>query len=323
MSAMIHRLELPWNSAHREDQQFRRLQLVMLVAALLLGMVLSLVELPQKERFTRVTPPRLAKLILERRPIKPVERKSPDVVIPVAKPKPVSKPKPKPKPVVKKRPKRAPSKVAKKAIKSDPAAARRKARQSGLLAVADELADLRSAPAVSSVASSRSLSKAGNKANRVERSLVTAGASRGSDGIDTAKLSRDTGSQGLSGRKTTQVRSAVQGNGGGGSRAKKVAKDYSAQRTEEEVQLVFDRNKGALYSIYNRALRKNPSLMGKMLLEITIAPSGKVTTCRLLSSELENRKLERKLLARIRMFDFGSKEVETTVVSYPIDFLPS
>ncbi|RLJ21764.1 hypothetical protein DJ031_02435 [bacterium endosymbiont of Escarpia laminata] len=161
------------------------------------------------------------------------------------------------------------------------------------------------------------------KANRVERSLVTAGASRGSDGIDTAKLSRDTGSQGLSGRKTTQVRSAVQGNGSGGSRAKKVAKDYSAQRTEEEVQLVFDRNKGALYSIYNRALRKNPSLMGKMLLEITIAPSGKVTTCRLLSSELENRKLERKLLARIRMFDFGSKEVETTVVSYPIDFLPS
>ncbi|MBL3529042.1 MAG: TonB family protein [gamma proteobacterium endosymbiont of Lamellibrachia anaximandri] len=323
MSAMIHRLELPWNSAHREDQQFRRLQLVMLVAALLLGMVLSLVELPQKERFTRVTPPRLAKLILERRPIKPVERKPPDVVIPVAKPKPVSKPKPKPKPVVKKRPKRAPSKVAKKAIKSDPAAARRKARQSGLLAVADELADLRSAPAVSSVASSRSLSKAGNKANRVERSLVTAGASRGSDGINTAKLSRDTGSQGLSGRKTTQVRSAVQGNGGGGSRAKKAVKDYSAQRTEEEVQLVFDRNKGALYSIYNRALRKNPSLMGKMLLEITIAPSGKVTTCRLLSSELENRKLERKLLARIRMFDFGSKEVETTVVSYPIDFLPS
>ncbi|WP_177419360.1 AgmX/PglI C-terminal domain-containing protein [endosymbiont of Lamellibrachia barhami] len=323
MSVMTHRLELPWNNAHWEDRQFRRLQLAMLVAALLLGMMLSLVELPQQERFTRVTPPRLAKLILERRPIKPVERKPPDVVIPVVKPKPVSKPKPKPKPVVKKRPKRAPSKVAKKPKKSDPAAARRKASRSGLLAVADELADLRSAPAVSSVASSRSLSKAGNKANRVERSLVTAGASRGSDGIDTAKLSRDTGSQGLSGRKTTQVRSAVQGNGGGGSRAKKVAKDYSAQRTEEEVQLVFDRNKGALYSIYNRALRKNPSLMGKMLLEITIAPSGKVTTCRLLSSELENRKLERKLLARIRMFDFGSKEVETTVVSYPIDFLPS
>ncbi|RLJ22399.1 hypothetical protein DJ030_01590 [bacterium endosymbiont of Escarpia laminata] len=323
MSVMTHRLELPWNTAHWEDRQFRRLQIVMLGAALLLGVVLSLVELPPQERFTRVTPPRLAKLILERRPIKPVERKPPEVEIPVVKPKPVAKPKPKPKPVVKKRPKREPSKVAKKAKKSDPAAARRKARQSGLLAVADELAELRSAPAVSSVASSRSLSKAGNKANRVERSLVTAGASRGSDGIDTAKLSRDTGSQGLSGRKTTQVRSAVQGNGSGGSRAKKVAKDYSAQRTEEEVQLVFDRNKGALYSIYNRALRKNPSLMGKMLLEITIAPSGKVTTCRLLSSELENRKLERKLLARIRMFDFGSKEVETTVVSYPIDFLPS
>ncbi|RLJ22192.1 hypothetical protein DJ031_01495 [bacterium endosymbiont of Escarpia laminata] len=163
MSVMTHRLELPWNTAHWEDRQFRRLQIVMLGAALLLGVVLSLVELPPQERFTRVTPPRLAKLILERRPIKPVERKPPEVEIPVVKPKPVAKPKPKPKPVVKKRPKREPSKVAKKAKKSDPAAARRKARQSGLLAVADELAELRSAPAVSSVASSRSLSKAGNK----------------------------------------------------------------------------------------------------------------------------------------------------------------
>ncbi|MCL6569647.1 MAG: hypothetical protein K6T35_12430 [Meiothermus silvanus] len=33
--------------------------------------------------------------------------------------------------------------------------------------------------------------------------------------------------------------------------------------------------------------------------------------------------LERKLLARIRQFDFGAKDVETMTVTWPVDFLPS
>ncbi|KRT54531.1 AgmX/PglI C-terminal domain-containing protein [endosymbiont of Ridgeia piscesae] len=328
MSVMVHRLELPWNTLHWEDRQFRWLQLGLLSAALLLGWVVSVVELSQPERIKRVQPPRLAKLTLERRPVELVKHKPPEIEIPEAKPKPVVKPKPrskpKPKRVAKKRPKAPPARVAKRRVQSDPAAARRKAQQSGLLAFADELADLRSAPAVSSTTATRSLSKAGNQAKKVARSLVTADAARGSAGIDTSRLSRDTGGQGLSGRKTTQLRSAVQGNGGGGSRASRpISNSLEGQRSSEEVQLVFDRNKGAVYAIYNRALRKDPTLRGKLLLEITIAPSGRVTDCRLLSSELNNPSLERKLLARIRMFDFGVKDVATTVVFYPIDFLPS
>lgn len=33
--------------------------------------------------------------------------------------------------------------------------------------------------------------------------------------------------------------------------------------------------------------------------------------------------LQRKLLVRIRQFDFGAKDVEIMVVSRPVDFLPS
>ena len=33
--------------------------------------------------------------------------------------------------------------------------------------------------------------------------------------------------------------------------------------------------------------------------------------------------VEQKLLARIRTFDFGAKDVNEMVVSYPLDFLPS
>ena len=33
--------------------------------------------------------------------------------------------------------------------------------------------------------------------------------------------------------------------------------------------------------------------------------------------------VESKLLARIKTFDFGAKDVNEMVVSYPLDFLPS
>ena len=87
--------------------------------------------------------------------------------------------------------------------------------------------------------------------------------------------------------------------------------------------MVFDRNKAAIYSIYNRALRQNPALQGKVVLKITITPGGRVSACQVISSELGAPALERKIVMRVRLFDFGAKNVETMVVTYPIEFLPS
>lgn len=96
-----------------------------------------------------------------------------------------------------------------------------------------------------------------------------------------------------------------------------------ASRSIEEIKLVFERNKGAIYAIYNRALRADPALQGKVVLELKIAPSGEVMDCRIVSSELRATEVEQKLLARIKQFDFGSKDVAQMVVSWPVDFLPS
>jgi len=96
-----------------------------------------------------------------------------------------------------------------------------------------------------------------------------------------------------------------------------------ASRSIEDLQLVFDKNKGAIYTIYNRALRRDPSLQGKVVLKLTIAPSGRVTQCTIVSSELNNPKLERKLVARVKLFRFGKKKVDVMVTTYPIEFLPS
>ena len=91
----------------------------------------------------------------------------------------------------------------------------------------------------------------------------------------------------------------------------------------EELRLVFDKNKRAIYMLYNRALRKDPSLQGKVVLELTIAPSGRVTHCRVVSSEINSSELVRKLVARVKLFNFGAKNVGVMRVNYPIDFFPS
>jgi len=196
---------------------------------------------------------------------------------------------------------------------------------------------------------------AGNEAGVPTRNLITSNATGGSGGINTAAYSKNTGGGGLAGRSTTMVEGAIGGGGGGGpggggARGRgdgngsglggtggngtgsgpggaggNVAKGGGgkASRSIEDVRLVFERNKGSIYAIYNRALREEPGLQGKVVLKLSISPEGHVTDVRIESSDLKAPELEQKLLARIRQFDFGAKDVNLMVVSYPVDFLPS
>jgi hypothetical protein len=51
-----------------------------------------------------------------------------------------------------------------------------------------------------------------------------------------------------------------------------------ASRSIEEIKLVFERNKGSIYAIYNRALREEPALQGKVVFEADDRAVGHVTT---------------------------------------------
>ena len=107
-------------------------------------------------------------------------------------------------------------------------------------------------------------------------------------------------------------------------RARTLSKGGSgkASRSIEEIKLVFERNKGAIYAIYNRALRDDPSLQGKVVVKLTISPAGNVVDVRVEVQRAQGLGLEAKLLARIRSFDFGAKEVDQMVVTWPVDFCP-
>ncbi len=349
---------LPWNVAADDEDRFRRIYRTILAVAILLALLLPWIPTPKIDRAAAVAlPPPLAKLLLERQAPPPPPPPKP-VVKEAETPKPEAKgAEPPPKATVPKE-KQPPVPEARKPIPGKPPgeeAARKRASGVGLLAMKNEIANMTGAPLAVQLAEVKpgagvGTTKgpgvgAGLEAGTPDRAMITANAGRGSGGINTAAYSRDTGGGGLAGRSTTLVEGVAGGGGGGGpgggggsargggqgtgaggagaGGTLQKSSSGKASRSIEEIKLVFERNKGSIYALYNRALREDPSLQGKVVLELKIAPSGAVTDCRIVSSELKADDLEKKLLARIRQFDFGAKDVEVMVVSWPVDFLPS
>ncbi|HEY5624244.1 MAG TPA: AgmX/PglI C-terminal domain-containing protein, partial [Gammaproteobacteria bacterium] len=144
-----------------------------------------------------------------------------------------------------------------------------------------------------------------------------------SGGIDTTSFSRDTGGSGLVARSTTKVDDPMEGLAPVGGDASRSGASDLASRSREEIELVFDRNKGAIFALYNRALRTNPLLEGKLLLRFTIESNGTVSFCEVVSSELGDADLEQKLVQRVLLFQFEPKDVEPITTTKPIDFFPA
>jgi len=311
-TAFYHSPELPWSASPTEERRFRAITTTMLVAYVLLAALVVLIKVPPANRSeAEMVPPRLAKLVIQEKPKPPPPPPPPKVEEKKPEPKPEKKPEePKPKPEAKKEP-----------AKPDVQAARTKAAHSGLLALRSELADLQQND-LGNLVQDKPLIKTDKQATSAvtHRSIIAAEGTKGSGGISTSGLSRDVEQTKLSGRQTTAVESQTLD---AEKKSGTAANGKTRGRSIEQIQLILDRNKGALYTLYHRALRTNPALQGKVVLEITIAPSGEVTKCKVVSAELDDPDLISKLSARIRLLNFGAKDVEATVFTWPIDFLPS
>ncbi len=128
--------------------------------------------------------------------------------------------------------------------------------------------------------------------------MLTTNAPGSSGGINLAALSRNAGGGGGGGGsggaiKGVQVGRATSSIGGVGTADRPLASGARASRTDEEIQIVFDRYKAALYRLYNRELRKDPSLRGQMVLRLTIEPDGSVSMCQLQASDMNAPELVR------------------------------
>jgi len=295
--------DLPWSPTEDVERRFRKTLRIVLAIFVVLAVLVTLLPVPEQVRTKApAIPDRVVKLLLEK-PVPPPP--PPPKVEPEKKPEPVKieplpQP-PKPKPV------------------ED---AREKAQKSGLLKLQDQLADLRDNSVLDKAAMTKNLTGKVGETTSAERSMITSKVGASSGGINTAALSRGYGggAGSLTGHNTTQVTSAVLD-----AKPDKVNRGGSgkAARSEEEIATIFDRNKGAIYSIYTRALRDKPELKGKIVLELTISPGGDITRCEVVSSELNDPDLERKLVARIKLFRFEARDVGVITVTKPIDFFPA
>jgi len=296
LAPFYRRFELPWEPGEERDRAFKKLLRILLIIATLLAILIAVLPKRETEKLKKEElKERVAQLIVEKPkppppPPPPPEEKKPEP----EKPKPTEKPTEKPKPNV---------------------------RNQGMLALADELAELRD----QNLDLQDPQMKAPVENARSERNLITSQAGRASGGINTANLARGFG--GGAGEIGTHTATAVSHGTGldpnAGGRVQRTGTSGKASRAREEVEIVFDRNKGALYALYGRALRDQPELAGKLVLEFTIAPSGEITMCRVVSSELKDPELEKKIVARVRLIRFKAADVEPLTVSKPIDFFPA
>jgi protein TonB len=297
--------ELPWEGDAESSSRFRRILRVLLILFLIFGILFPLLPTPKPTAAETEVPQRLARVMIQEKP----------------------KPPPPPPPVVKEKPK--PLEVEKKPIPIPPPVdlkklAHEKAQKS-LNRVKDELADLREQMDLTPLTQTKNLSGAVGADSHAERSMITSKVGAGSGGITSSNSSRGfgTGAGSLTGHDTTAVTSSIARSGLDSRGPTRTGSSGKAARSREEIELVFDRNKGAIYGLYNRALRDRAELQGKLVLEFTIAPTGEITMCRVVSSELNDPDLESKIVARVRLFHFDSKDVESITTTKPIDFFPS
>ncbi len=298
-------LLLPWESSQQEDVLYRQIQRALLLLFLVIAVVVPLLpvaELTREE--AEEVPAHLARVLLDKQ-----ELPKPEPV----PPKPVEKKPPEPREV-------PPEKTVQEPVKAVDRVeqAIEEAKVAGVLAFKDELMDMRDTLNVENLDQDQS-SRGETASTKVERALITAN-NTGSGGIQTAAVSRNAGGPALSGREATRVESNI--TAGTGTREAKNAEQNQGGRSDESIRRVMDRNKGAIFSVYNRALRKDPLLEGKLVFEMVIEPSGEISALRLISSELNDDALTQKILARIRLIRFDSASVLTTRVNYSFDFLP-
>lgn len=302
--------ELPWTNDSGQDGKFRRLLAQVFGVLLVLSVIWPFIPTPEVDPNEVVEiPPRIAKLLLEQKPPPPPPPKEPEP----QEPDKLSEPKPEK--VVEKQPEPEPQPDLQEVALEQ--------AQAALLPFAEDLADLRDNDLVDQIADNRPLTASVGEAARNERSMITSKVGAASGGINTAKMSRNTGGNGLAGRVTTAVKSPVKSIGQSVGGARRNGTSGKASRSREEIELVFDKNKGAIFALYNRALRMDPTLEGKLVLRFTIAPSGQVTFCEIISSELRDEELERKLVQRVCLFRFEARDVEAITTTKPIDFFPA
>jgi len=308
VAAITLQTGLSWAASHEEDRRFRWILLQTLLFCLATGAIMSYIRLPQSAALqVEELPPRRVRLLADQPAPLPT---------PAARPAPVP---PAPEETAPPKPETVPAQLPVAPVVTP----REKAANSGVLAMSDMLAELQGTTPKTGTRTRRVDATARGRTPSSQPSVLTADVTRGSEGISGGVTHQSVlGESRLPEREDSQpgMRSRE---GRAASRGQAAAPPPGSLRSEDEIQEVLDRNKGTMYTLYNRELRRDASLQGKLVMSITIAPTGKVTRCVILSSELGSASLEQQLVALIKRIDFGNQPGAAVITTkIPVEFFP-
>jgi protein TonB len=293
LAPYYRRYELPWSPSEETERRFRAILRNLAIVFAIIAILMPFLPRHKIVVNTDSLPERVVQLVME------------------PPPPPPPPPPPKPEKPVEKAPV-----VPKPVVPVDPRVKAAKTAQ-----VFDQLAALRDVDLDKFQKNQQKTTDPGD-VSVVSRNIISSKVGGTSGGISAPTSSGlAAGSGSLRGIYTTQVKDPNMGASGQG--ATRAGGSGKASRSADEIALVFTKNKGAIDAMYARALRDNPALQGKVVLELTIAPSGDITAARVVSSDLGDKEFESKLLARIRLFKFEAKDVATLTATKPIDFFPA
>lgn len=323
MTAIQYRkLALDWQPDAANTKGFYRILGIVLLSAIILAIAITFIKVPPENKRQRAdVPDRVADFIARKE--KPKPPPEPEKKLPPPPPKPVEPPPVEKNEVVPEITKQRDQE--RKPLTESEIRARKVAEKSGLLALAKELNDLIDTKDVSA-SLSKNLSNGGSDAGDAN---VSAG--HGTDAISaaTAQSGGKVDAQNYSGSVAkTDIDARNIGKDFTEHKEKAVAKTAAAKAqgggsAEENLTIVFDKNKSILYSLYERERRNTQGLQGKIILQLTISPAGDVVDVKIISSELNSPDLESRILSRVKNFKFNINTTKDITVTYPIEFLPS
>jgi protein TonB len=293
LAPYYRRYELPWSPSEEMERRFRTILRNLAIVFAIIAVLMPFLPRHQVVVNTDSLPERVVQLVME------------------PPPPPPPPPPPKPEKPVEKAP----------ATKPVPQPVDPRVKAAKTAQVFDQLAALRDID-MDKFAKNQPKTTDPGDVSVVSRNIISSKVGGTSGGISAPTSSGlAAGSGSLRGIYTTQVKDPNLG--AAGQASTRAGGSGKASRSADEIALVFTKNKGAIDAMYARALRDNPALQGKVVLELTIAPSGDITAARVVSSELNDKEFEAKLLARIRLFKFEAKDVAALTATKPIDFFPA
>lgn len=295
-----------------EDKRSRKGVAIALALWLLVVFVLPFIKIPPKPVIVPdELPERVVSVIPEAKKLEQAPPPPPELTRPVEQ-------------KVQRKPTLAPTPVAK--IEPRPVAMPQpSAKPQGILAFKESLTAVDDLPAVADLGKAAKLST-DTGAARPERAMLTGSSPGRSSGINLASESRSFGGgggerAGIKGTALTRASSGINALAAADSASKGASR--RGGRSDEEIQIVFDRYKSALYRLYQRELRNDATLQGKVILRLTIEPDGSVSMAQVKSSEMDAPGLVSDIVARVKGFNFGAKDVPAVTIVYPMNFLPA